>query len=207
MTLYSVSDSVRHDLARLIATFFLAVYPAIVHAQSTPPEGQLRAAVDSMFSAMRRSDTAAVRSAFLTTGRVVPFPASAASGAAPNGLTVDAFVAFAGQQAPGTWNERILNAQSHVDGTLGTLWFDYDVIRSGAAVQCGVNSVQLLQTASGWKILSMAFTSRRSDCPVRGPRHDVIQSESPGEDRWSSRDVPPASMSQRRRSPTPTSPQ
>jgi hypothetical protein len=139
--------------------------PHAIRAQSTDEAG-LRSAVESLFTAMRKSDTAAVRAAFLPTARVIPMPADAAS-APPNALNLDAFVRFAGGNAPESWNERVWQPRALIDGTLGTLWFDYDVVRNNAVAQCGVNSVQLQQTAAGWKILSMAFTAKRTDCPHR----------------------------------------
>lgn len=131
-------------------------------AQRPSPEAELRAPIDSLFSAMQRTDTAAVRAAFLTIGRVTPIPADAAAEPS-SALTVDAFVAFAARNAPGAWVERIKNPKAQLDGTLGSLWYDYEVARGGAVTQCGVQSVQLKRTAAGWKILSMTFTSR-SDC-------------------------------------------
>jgi hypothetical protein len=112
---------------------------------------------------MRRSDSTAIRAAFVPTARVIPFPGSATQAIGP-GLTVDAFVSFAGRNSPGAWDEAIVTATGLIDSTLGMLWFTYSIRRSGTVAQCGTNSVQLVDTPAGWKIVSMVFTSRQAGC-------------------------------------------
>ena len=72
---------------------------------------------------------------------------------------------FVGRNATGTWNERFWNPIVRVSGPLADLWFDYDVYRGTTFDHCGVNSVQLQETTTGWKIVTMAFTSVTQGCP------------------------------------------
>ena len=119
------------------------------------------AVVEKLFVAMRASDTAATRAAFVPTGRVIPIQA----GASTAGLSVDQFVAFVGRNPQGSWIERIWNPSQHVSGPLADLWFEYDVYKSTTFDHCGVNAVQLQQTADGWRVVAMAFTSATQGCP------------------------------------------
>jgi hypothetical protein len=150
---------------RAAACVAAVALPCSAHAQSAD-ETTLRSAVETLFTAMRNSDTASVRAAFMPTARVMPMPAAATT-PAQNALNVDAFVRFAGNNAPGTWNERVWDPRALVDGTLGHLWFEYDIVRNGATTQCGINSVQLQLTPAGWKILSMAFNGKSASCKQR----------------------------------------
>ena len=80
-------------------------------------------------------------------------------------LSLDDFVKFTGGNAPESWIERAWNPVTSSSGTLGNVWFDYDIYRAGALTQCGSNSVQLQKSDGAWKIVSMAFSSRTTDCP------------------------------------------
>jgi len=128
------------------------------------PDNAVTAVVERLFAAMRASDTAATRAVFMPAGRVIPIQASAAGNSTALGLSVDQFVAFVGKNAAGSWIERIWNPSQRVSGPLADLWFDYDVYRETTFDHCGVNAVQLQQTTSGWKIVSMAFTSATAGC-------------------------------------------
>lgn len=134
---------------------------AVAQTAATDP---VTAVVEKLFVAMRASDTAATRAAFVPAGRVLPIQAGAAVGA---GLSIDQFVAFVGRSQ--SWIERIWNPSQRVSGPLADLWFEYDVYKGATFDHCGVNAVQLQQTADGWKIVSMAFTSVTQGCASHPP--------------------------------------
>ncbi len=137
------------------------------HAQS--PDTAITSAIDRLFDAMKRSDTAAVRVRFLAGGRVIIPPAPNAPGDKVTALSVDDFVKFAGNNAPGSWIERAWNPVTETSGTLGHVWFDYDIYRNGARTQCGSNSAQLQRVGADWRIVSMAFSARNVDCAAHPP--------------------------------------
>jgi hypothetical protein len=51
-----------------------------------------------------------------------------------------------------------------VSGTLATIWADYDFHFGQTFSHCGVDAVQLLKTAEGWKIVSLADTFVLEGC-------------------------------------------
>ena len=51
-----------------------------------------------------------------------------------------------------------------MSGTLATVWADYDFHFGKTFSHCGVDAVQLLKTAEGWKIVSIADTFVREGC-------------------------------------------
>lgn len=142
--------------------------PALSLAQSRPDAG-ITGTIDRLFDAMKKSDTAAVRAVFLGGGRVIVMPATDASADKVTALSLDDFVKFAGNNAPGSWIERAWNPMTSTSGTLGSVWFDYDIYRGGALTQCGSNAVQLQRSGGDWKIVSMAFSARKTDCPSHAP--------------------------------------
>jgi hypothetical protein len=70
------------------------------------------------------------------------------------------------------WLERIWNPTVLVHGPIAVVWAEYDFHLNGNLTHCGVDSVSLLKTASGWKISSISDTRETSGCtsPL-GPPH------------------------------------
>ena len=65
--------------------------------------------------------------------------------------------------------ERAWNPEVRVEGTLATVWAEYDFHFVSTFSHCGVDAVQLLRTGSGWKIVSIADTYQREGCVRREP--------------------------------------
>lgn len=152
-----------------IATIALLFSSRALSDQTVARESQVTAVVEQLFVAMKASDTAATRSAFVANGRVIPMQAGAQAPALGQGLSIDQFVAFVGRNAAGTWIERLWDPAVRISGPLADLWFEYDVYRGATFDHCGVNSVQLQETTAGWKIVTMAFTSVTQGCAVHPP--------------------------------------
>jgi hypothetical protein len=146
----------------------IALHAVAADAQ-TPTNDAVGAVVEKLFDAMKASDTAATRNTFLPAARVIPIQPGAAVSSSPLGLSVDQFVAFVGRNPQGSWIERVWEPSQHISGPLADLWFEYDVYKGATFDHCGVNAVQLQQTASGWKIVSMAFTSATQGCASHPP--------------------------------------
>jgi hypothetical protein len=153
----------------LVAAIVSALLPAAIDAQIRPDAG-IMSTIDHLFDAMRKSDTTAVRATFLAGGRVIVMPAPDANAEKLTALSLDDFVKFTGNNAPGSWIERAWNPSTSTSGTLGNVWFDYDIYRGGALAQCGSNSVQLQSVAGEWKIVSMAFSAQKTGCPSHEPK-------------------------------------
>lgn len=151
----------------LLAAAFLALAPAAAFAQQTPPAGEeaaVAAAVRRLFDGMRAADSAVVRAAFHpeATMRTV---------AVRQGQTVtrtdalQGFVTAVGTPHEQVWDERISDLQIRIDGPLATAWMNYTFYAGATKSHCGVNSVELVKMADGWKITHIADTRRREGCP------------------------------------------
>lgn len=156
----------------LAAALALAVLPAVAAAQApaAPPDADreaVLAVVNRLFDAMRQGDSAMLRSAFHPDARL-------ATAAVRNGSPVfelervDGFAqALGGKPADQVWDERLYNEVVHIDGTLASVWTEYDFYLGDKFSHCGVDSFQLTKTADGWKIFSIADTRQREGCPKR----------------------------------------
>jgi hypothetical protein len=156
----------------------LALFAAPVAAQShgahaatewTAAHDSVLAPIKRLFDGMRAHDSAMVRSAFAPGAMMMgPFPR--------NGLpsqvafsSVDGFVAAAGQ--PGApWDEQIYDPRIEIDGNLATAWVFYTFHLGPNFTHCGVDALQLIRTASGWKISVIADTRRTTGCETEGKR-------------------------------------
>jgi len=146
----------------MVRRFFVIM--AFVALSATRVDAQA-AALDSvsnslrqLFTAMQNKDTAAVRASFTANGRVLPI-SEIRGRTTPPALSVDQFVEFV---AKGTapWIERMFNLDVRATDVLAFAWFNYDVHLGDKVSHHGVNAVQLARSDTGWKIVSMAFTSK-----------------------------------------------
>lgn len=120
----------------------------------------VRAVVEQVFRGMGEADSAMVRAAFHEGARF-------ASATREGGVRYDAVdgwieaVANSGRR----WDERIYDVEVALDPPIASAWVPYTFYLDGAISHCGVNTIELLQTASGWKITQLSDTRRREGCP------------------------------------------
>ena len=118
--------------------------------------------VQRTFDAMRAKDTAALRSVFDSSARIVA--TSFRDGApAARAVSVDEFVAIVGR-AKEELVERIWDPEIRVDDNIATLWAPYDFHAGGKFSHCGVDAIQLVRTAAGWRIIHIVDTHRTERC-------------------------------------------
>lgn len=141
----------------------LLLLPALSHAQTTPAaEADVRAAVRRMFDGMRAADSAQVRSVMATGVRF----ASMNTRATPPGIgyeSVDGWLSGVAKSAK-RWDERLYDVQVRVDAGMAQVWAPYTFYLDGKIRHCGVDAIELLQDASGWKITQLSDTQRREGC-------------------------------------------
>lgn len=148
----------------LAATMMLA--PALLVAQAPSDSAQVMAVVHQVFDAMRARDSTSLRATFAADARML--------GAGDRNGTVvvendapDGFITAVGKPSPAMWDERIYNPEVRIDGRLAMVWTEYDFYLGDKFSHCGVDLFQLLKTADGWKIITLADTRRREGCPTR----------------------------------------
>lgn len=133
-------------------------------------EQEVLAVVQRLFDAMRSKDTAAMRQLFDPNGTLVGMrPGRDGGPPRVQRITGAEFAAFvAGDKRP-DWIERAWSPQVRISGTLATVWAEYDFHFGQTFSHCGVDSVQLLKTADGWRIFSIADTFVQEGCERHPP--------------------------------------
>lgn len=155
---------------RRLALVLAFLAPAAAHAQAATPAAPtvderpaVLAVVKALFDGMRKGDSAAVRATFhpdaqLTTAIVRNGTAS---------VEVDSLVTFlraVGMPHDIMWDERTHDEQVRVDGTLAQVWAPYEFWAGPKFSHCGVDAFMMAKTTSGWRIIALSDTRRRTGC-------------------------------------------
>lgn len=148
----------RHVLPLFLAALFV---PPMLPAQS--PEDGVRAAIQTLFDGMRAGDSAMVRSV-LHESAVLRRAAERDGAPVLGNNPADGFVRAIGRPHDEIWNEQVWDIVVQVDDRLATAWMKFAFFRGDAFSHCGVNAMQFFKDVDGWKIFSIADTSRREDC-------------------------------------------
>lgn len=77
---------------------------------------------------------------------------------------VDGWIAAIGESG-GQWNEQIYDVVVHVDRDMASIWAPYTFYLEGGLRHCGINSIELLRGADGWKVTQLSDTRQTEDCP------------------------------------------
>ena len=122
-----------------------------------------RGAVDRMFEGMRTASPDMVRSVLASDVRFAILdtrqgPATIRAQGVEGWLE-----GIAG--SGGGWDEQIYDVQVLEDGPMASVWAPYTFYRDGTISHCGINSIELLRDADGWKVTQVSDTRRREGCP------------------------------------------
>ena len=154
---------------RLSLLLLLLVMPGVAASQATPtPEAEVSAVVLRMFLGMRNADSAMVRGTLATGARFASVNARATP-AAISYETPDRWLSGIAGSAK-RWDERLHDTQVRVDGDIAQVWTGYTFYLDGKIRHCGVDAMELLRDATGWKITQLSDTQRRDGCRDVPPR-------------------------------------
>lgn len=150
------------------ATTSLALFlllPGIVESQAPAvanPEHEVRVVIDRLFDGMRRADSAMVRSALAPGARFAEVDVRATP-AVIKYESPDRWIAAIASSGK-RWDERLFDVQIRVTGHIAQAWTPYTFYVDGKIRHCGVDSMELLRDATGWKITQLSDTQVREGC-------------------------------------------
>jgi Periplasmic protein TonB, links inner and outer membranes len=147
----------------LVSFVVLLGVPQLAAAQNERmPELEVLRTVARLFEGMRTADSAMVRTTFAPGARFARVDMRQ-SPAAITYDTPDAWLAGVASSAK-RWDERVHDVQVRVDAEMAQVWAPYTFYLDGTIRHCGVDAMELLRDASGWKITHLADTQRRDGC-------------------------------------------
>ncbi len=112
------------------------------------------AAAQAVFDAMEALDPEAFRNSMVPDG----FLMSVRPGTTRRTSRDDFAANIARQTRP--MIERMWDPEVRIDGPVATLWAAYDFYSAAEFSHCGTDAFQLVQTADGWKVVMISYTSQ-----------------------------------------------
>jgi hypothetical protein len=144
----------------LLTILTLAVAPA---ASSAQDEASALAAVEQIFAGMRTANPDMVRAVFSSEARFAVLDSSEGP-AEVRSQTVDGWIGAIGDSA-GSWDEQVYDLDVKVNGEMASVWAPYTFYLNGEISHCGINSIEMLFDAEGWKVTQLSDTRRQENCP------------------------------------------
>lgn len=148
----------------LAGSLLFGLPPDALAAQErgTPAEEEaaVRAVIAQVFRGMSEADSAMVRATFDAGAR---FASATRDGGIRYAAVDDWLGAVASSE--GKWDERVYDITIRMDGPIASAWVPYTFYLDGQLSHCGVNTIELLRTAAGWKITQLSDSRRQEDCP------------------------------------------
>lgn len=131
-------------------------------AQST--EDSVKAAVNKLFTGMKTSDAAMVKSSFADSAVLQTISRNKEGAIIVKNEKVEDFAKSVSTMPKGAADERISFETIKIDGALAIAWTPYNFYYEGKFSHCGVNSFQLVRLNGEWKIQYLIDTRRRQGC-------------------------------------------
>lgn len=125
--------------------------------------GAVRATIDQMFEGMRTAQPDLVSAVFAPDARFAVLDGRNGPTVIRSQSTAGWIQGIAGSE--GKWDEQIYDVEIKVDGIMASAWTPYTFYLDGAISHCGINSIELLHDAEGWKVTQLSDTRRRDACP------------------------------------------
>jgi uncharacterized protein (TIGR02246 family) len=153
----------KKKIKMICLTLFLGLvsgYP--VFSQSD--EEQVEAVIRSMFDGMRTKNADQVAAAFAVDALMQTVISKPEGNQIGSNAVADFVKRIATTPTETNLDERILDYQINVDGTMASAWTPYRFYVNGNFSHCGVNSFQLVKMAEGWKIVYIIDTRRKEPC-------------------------------------------
>jgi len=142
----------------------LLLLSLLAQAQQREERAAVVGTIQQLFEGMRTADSALIARAFHPEARLQTTLRMRDSSYRPAAVPIDAFVRNMANRAPGSVEEKIWRYDVNIDGGVATAWTPYSFYNGGKLNHCGHNAFQLIKSASGWQILQITDTRRKTGC-------------------------------------------
>lgn len=154
-------------LLTLAAALALSSTPALAEDESAD-KGEVIAAVDAFFEALRSADKTALASTMSAESVIFVHDRR-------NGEDVKVRIIPSGEhlkgweKSPQGTNEYMNYDSVLIDGSMAHVWGPYVFLLNGKPTHCGINSMSLAKTPDGWLVSNTSFTMTALDeCETLG---------------------------------------
>lgn len=144
------------------AFLLLCICACSFRATAQTAEDSVKAAVHSLFDAMRKSDSSQIRACFTSGGLLQSLDERSQIRIVTDSIGLFAHIISA--LPPGAADERFVVDVVRVDGNLAAVWGPYNFFYKGAWHHCGIDSFQLVRLGGVWKIQYIIDTEHKEGC-------------------------------------------
>lgn len=144
---------------------FMAVMLAFRGFAQKGRDGDIRKTLQQLFDAMKAGDSATARLLFEPGAYLQTALFDSSSGVAwVETIPLDSFLKQVASVSKGNMKieERMISCAVKTDLPMASAWVEYEFYIRDALSHKGVNAIQLYKSLSGWKILYICDTRRRS---------------------------------------------
>lgn len=135
-----------------------------INAKAQNTEDSVKAVVNNLFSAMRQSDAALLKSVFADSAILQTIHITKSGERQIRNEGVANFAKQVASAPLGALDERITMERINIDADLASVWTPYSFYYNGKFSHCGANSFQLVRIGKVWKIQYLIDTRRRDKC-------------------------------------------
>ncbi|MCH9659426.1 MAG: nuclear transport factor 2 family protein [Bacteroidetes bacterium] len=121
--------------------------------------------VDVFFDGFHKGDTTLMKSVMATKVPLqTAFTDKEGNHTVSNGDLDNLLKAIADRPSDQKWDERLLGYEIQIDGNLAHVWTPYEFWFNDTFSHCGANAFTLAKTNTGWKIIHLIDSRRKSSC-------------------------------------------
>jgi hypothetical protein len=150
-------------MKRLFILSFTIFVTSRPFAQQTSTDA-IKQTINTMMDAMRKGDSTLLRSVLAKDMELQSAAGDKMEKVMFSTKSANAFVTQICTPHADIYDERIVFGNIKIDGSLASVWTPYKFYLGTTFSHCGVNYFQLARTEGGWKIIYIAFTSRKNNC-------------------------------------------
>jgi len=162
----NVKKFAERSLASLVcASAIVGIPKTEVAAQARGEDAAVLAVADAALAAITQGDMTALTDVMVAEAIMVPTGVR-------DGVPRYRVRTRAEQRAstpPGQITERGFRPEVRVNGTIGMVWYPYDLYINGKWSHCGVDVFTLVRTDAGWRIAAMAWSAEQPPACEKHP--------------------------------------
>jgi hypothetical protein len=134
-------------------------------AQQTSTDA-IKQTINTMLDAMRKGDSTLLRSVLANNMELQSVAIDKMEKASLSTNSANGLMMQIGTPHTDAYDERIVFGGIKIDGPLANAWTSYKFYLGATFSHCGINFFQLAKTENGWKIIHIAYTSRKNNCSL-----------------------------------------
>ncbi|MBL7700634.1 MAG: hypothetical protein JNM14_00170 [Ferruginibacter sp.] len=144
--------------------FFLLITVTGTAAFAQTAEDSIKTVINTMFTAMKKSDSTLLKTCFTETAVLQTFGRSKEGKTIITTETPGDFAKVLASIPAGAADEQIVYKDLKIDGPMAAVWTPYKFYFNSKFSHCGVNSFQLTRLNGEWKIQYILDTRRKTNC-------------------------------------------